>query len=205
MQVESKVTLLHSTPLYLAASGARLCYKSEGDSIDGEVGEKDKILLDNLVKMGHGSVVEHVNYTFLIENVSRSLTHQLVRHRHASYSQESQRYVKYTDFDYVIPQSFIDKGLEEEYNSFMEHVNSFYNVLTDISGIPKEDARYIFPNAITSSIQVTMNFRGLHNFFKERLGKTAQWEIRELAQKMLDILPEDDKRVMQKALEYKKI
>lgn len=134
--------------------------------------------------MGHESPIEHVSFTFGIEGVSRVLTHQLVRHRLASYSQKSQRYVDEDAFEFITPHSIskdsIASGL---FDAQMKTIQEAYNALVAL-GIPKEDARYVLPNACETKIIVTMNARTLHNFFKQRLCNRAQWEIREMASKM---------------------
>jgi thymidylate synthase (FAD) len=132
---------------------------------------------------GHGSPIEHVSFTFSIEGVSRSLTHQLVRHRIASYSQQSQRYVDGKNFDFVIPKTIDNKSINV-YCDAIKKIKEVYNGLIEL-GVPKEDARYILPNATTSNIVVTMNLRSLRHFYDERSCKRAQWEIRELAEKMM--------------------
>ena len=139
----------------------------------------------------HESVIEHCSFTFAVSGVSRALTHQLVRHRIASYSQQSQRYVKMDCFDYVIPHSIenhphFHRDVWEEH---MESISEMYRELLD-GGIPEEDARYILPNACTTNIIITMNARELRHFFAVRCCERAQWEIRELANKMLKICKE---------------
>lgn len=145
----------------------------------------NKTFIQNVIKLGHESVIEHASVTFKISGVSRSLTHQLVRHRLASYTQESQRYVKKTDFTFVIPESIEDKPeLCEKYVDLMFEIDKLYQLFVD-AGIKREDARYMLPNACTTSIWVTMNFRELRNFFKLRCENTAQKEIRDLSKSML--------------------
>lgn len=140
------------------------------------------------IASGHESVAEHASFTFAIEGISRACSHQLVRHRMASYSQQSQRYVLMDEFDYVVPESIKDNcDAMEDYQKLMEHIKQFYEFLvTDEGyGIPEEDARYILPNACTTNIVVTMNARELRHFFALRTCGRAQWEIRELAEAML--------------------
>lgn len=157
------------------------------------------------IASGHESVLENAVYTFEVKGVSRALTHQLVRHRMASYAQQSQRYVKMDGFEYVTPdwieQSWFDDSegvgngnwgsgrLKDLYDSEMERLASLYSLMVE-SGIPEEDARYILPNACTTNIIVTMNARQLRHFFSLRCCERAQWEIRELANKMLKICKE---------------
>ena len=149
---------------------------------------------------GHESVAEHAVFTFQIEGISRACSHQLVRHRMASYSQQSQRYVNMGGFEYVTPPSIGDRKigstldpitlqkyeftLKEEYDAIMKNLQSAYCRLVEKHGVPEEDARYILPNACCTNITVTMNARELRHFFKLRLCKRAQWEIRELAECM---------------------
>lgn len=166
------------------------------------------------LKSGHESILEHAAYTFEVRGVSRALTHQLVRHRIASYSQQSQRYVNMDGFEYVTPdwieQSWFDDTdddgngdwgygrLKDLYDSEMKRLASLYSLMIE-SGIPEEDARYILPNACTTNIIVTMNARSLINFFAVRCCKRAQWEIRELANKMLKICKEASPTIFENA------
>ena len=137
-------------------------------------------------RMGHTSTFEHVSFTFAIEGVSRVLTHQLVRHRIASYSQQSQRYVKEHDFERIVPPSIArDPAVKARFDELCNAIQGFYNDMTE-AGIPAEDARYILPNATETKIVVTMNARSLLHFFELRCCSRAQWEIRELANRMLE-------------------
>lgn len=151
--------------------------------------------LKGALASGHESVAEHASFTFAVSGVSRALTHQLVRHRMASYSQQSQRYVKVTGknnergLNYITPYSIWDIGMDYEYDELMDSIESFYDKMI-ARGIPEEDARYILPNACTTNIVVTMNARQLMHFFKLRCCTRAQWEIRELADKMLELCKE---------------
>ncbi len=145
----------------------------------------NKTFIQSVIKLGHESVIEHSSVTFKISGVSRSLTHQLVRHRLASYTQESQRYVKKTDFDYICPDSIWNNPeLRDKYANLMVEINNLYNSFIE-AGIKREDARYMLPNACTTTIWVTMNFRELRSFFKLRCDSHAQWEIRDMAKTML--------------------
>lgn len=143
------------------------------------------------LRSGHESVLEHAVYTFEVKGVSRALTHQLVRHRVASYSQQSQRYVNMEKFEYVIPHSIENHPQfhRDVWEEHMESISEMYRELLD-GGIPEEDARYILPNACTTNIIVTMNARELRHFFALRCCERAQWEIRELANRMLKICKE---------------
>jgi thymidylate synthase (FAD) len=142
-------------------------------------------ILKHVMKLGHTSIIEHSIFTFAISNVSRSLTHQLVRHRIASYAQQSQRYVNLKKPNYVTPPKIAkNKKMKEAYDKTMQGIWRQYNKLIEI-GIPSEDSRYILPNAACTNIIVTMNARSLLNFFELRCCQHAQWEIRQLANKML--------------------
>lgn len=142
---------------------------------------------------GHESPLEHVKFTFAIEGVSRALTHQLVRHRLASYSQQSQRYVKETDFDFVIPPSIENNDkAKEEFLNLMQHIQRSYTRLVELykeqnvaGEAAQQDARFVLPQACETKIVITMNCRELLHYFKHRLCTRAQWEIRALAAQML--------------------
>jgi thymidylate synthase (FAD) len=160
--------------------------------MDKEDPENDKALklLQGIVKAGHGSVLEHCCFTFSIEGISRACSHQLVRHRIASYSQQSQRYVKGDKFDYVIPPEIEKReDLKKVFDEHMRNTKTLYNTLI-LCGMKKEDARYLLPNATTTNIVVTMNARELLHFIELRTSPRAQWEIRELAGEMLKQLKE---------------
>ncbi len=135
--------------------------------------------------MEHLSTLEHVSFTFAIEGVSRVLTHQLVRHRIASYSQQSQRYVSEHDFEYIMPPTVAaNEAAKEKFEQLMDTIQSTYNELVEL-GVHKEDARYCLANAAETKIVVTMNARTLLHFFQLRCCVRAQWEIRRLADLML--------------------
>jgi thymidylate synthase (FAD) len=142
------------------------------------------------MKLGHLSVIEHSSFTFAISGISRACSHQLVRHRIASYSQQSQRFVRIEEPSYVIPKT-IEKEpeLKKNYGDLMSLIWKKYDELVE-AGIPKEDSRYVLPNATTTNILLTMNARSLLNFFNLRCCLSAQWEIRELAWKMLKLVKE---------------
>lgn len=209
------VTLLAHTPdpEKIAASAAKLCYSSSGiDSImEGLTEEKTADFIDMLVSVGHESVMEHVSFTFGIEGISRACSHQLVRHRIASYSQKSQRYVNENGFDYIIPPE-IEKIPEAkaEFERAIENITESYEKIADLlteshkkkfaeQGVDErlaaskarklanEDARFILPNACETKIVVTMNVRSLFNFFRHRCCNRAQWEIRAVANEMLKL------------------
>jgi thymidylate synthase (FAD) len=145
-----------------------------------------KQLIKRVTGYGHASVIEHASFTFSIEDVSRVMTHQLVRHRIASYTQQSQRYVKYDTLEkYVTPQSIGGNSeAKKAFDETLEKISETYQKLLNM-GISKEDARFILPNAAKTNIIVTMNARELRHFFNLRCCARAQWEIREVAVEML--------------------
>ncbi len=186
------VRLLSHTPdpQRAIAAAARLCYAPVGAAELLETMSDEAVLkvLKTIITSGHTSALEHASYSFAIDGVSRALTHQLVRHRLASYNQQSQRYVSYTDEPaFIVPP---DVAADPEVASaFLDScAASFiaYRRLLD-SGVPAEDARYLLPNAMETKIVVTMNIRELLHFFELRCCKRAQWEIRELALSMLQL------------------
>ncbi|KMT22422.1 FAD-dependent thymidylate synthase [Clostridium cylindrosporum] len=208
-----KVKLIAHTedPEKIIAASAKLCYSSTSvdNILDGLTEEKTNEFIEMLMSLSHESPIEHVSFTFAVEGVSRSLTHQLVRHRIASYSQQSQRYVRLNQFDYIIPPEIesIDEA-KDIYIKSMEDSQRSYDNLVEIlfdkhfNGLIKEgtseesarkiaekksieDARYVFPNACETKIVLTMNARTLFNFFRHRCCSRAQWEIRNLADEML--------------------
>lgn len=191
---ELKVELLAYTPApdIQVARAARLCYYGYDIAKLKEVmtPEKSAELVEKLTSMGHASPIEHAVFTFGIEGVSRALTHQLVRHRIASYSQQSQRYVNGKQFGYIIPPAIeANPNLKVAYENFMKECQTMYEALVS-NGIEKEDARMVLPNGCDTKIIVTMNARSLMNFFQHRCCNRAQWEIRRLAWKMLRLCKE---------------
>ncbi len=157
-------------------------------------------LLRFLLKAGHHSAIEHAVYTFAIEGISRACTHQLVRHRLASYNQQSQRYVKFTDnFEYITPPSIGDDAeLNAVFGEAVKKAFQLYKQMLD-RGIEAEDARYILPQAGETKIVVTMNARELLHFFTLRCCDRAQWEIRHLANEMLELAKETAPVLFEKA------
>jgi thymidylate synthase (FAD) len=148
--------------------------------------ETAKRLIKRVTGYGHASVIEHASFTFSIEDVSRAMTHQLVRHRIASYTQQSQRYVTYDTLEkYVTPESISSNAdAKKVFDETLEKISGTYQKLLKLK-IPKEDARFILPNAAKTNIIVTMNARELRHFFNLRCCARAQWEIREAAVEML--------------------
>ncbi|MBN1142548.1 MAG: FAD-dependent thymidylate synthase [Deltaproteobacteria bacterium] len=183
------VRLLACTPdpEEVVAAAAQLCYSSSSIEQILEKGRsKKEALLKKILSAGHFSVLEHAAFTFGIEGISRACSHQLVRHRVASFSQQSQRYVSAADrFGAVVPDSIAaDVKIKERFESFLRDAFSLYDELLQ-GGIPAEDARFVLPNAVGTKLVVTMNARELHHFFRLRCCLRAQWEIRAVAKEML--------------------
>ena len=214
MKSELNVKLVRYTPepVRTVAMAAKLCYSQVGvteisEKMSDEQAEK---FVRMLMGFSHMSPLEHISFTFAIEGVSRTLTHQLVRHRLASYSQQSQRYVSENEFDFIVP-PLIEKDEKalEKFNETMADIQKSYEQLRDIltenntrdlmeqDGLDEkearkkavkmanEDARFVLPGACETKIITTMNARELLHFFGERCCNRAQWEIREMATQML--------------------
>lgn len=208
-----KVKLLSYTPEpeKVISMAAKLCYSSVGvDDIEKNLTDEsiDKFL-NMLINIGHESPLEHVSFTFAVEGISRACSHQIVRHRIASYSQQSQRYVKLNQFEYIIPQEIneieeareifidamkkdqetydklVDILFEKHYNNLIKFGKNEKEAKRDAEKKAIEDARYVFPNACETKMVFTMNTRSLYNFLDHRCCERAQWEIRELATEML--------------------
>lgn len=198
-----EVTLITHTPEpeKVIASAAKLCYSSNDIKtlMDGLTTEKIESFIKKLTELGHQSPLEHCTFTFGIEGVSRALSHQLVRHRLASYSQKSQRYVKEGQFEYIVPptilENYADCGV---FKDLMEHCQEAYTYFIN-NGIPAEDARFVLPNACETKLVMTMNIRSLLHFFEERCCNRAQWEIRQMADRMLEICKEVAPNLFMKA------
>lgn len=211
-----KVSLINApeNPEKLIACAAKLCYSASSidDLYSGITQEKAEDFVNMLSKIGHESPIEHANFTFGVEGVSRSLLAQITRHRMASFSVQSQRYVMETDFSFVTPPEIneISQAKEVFLEAMKQDIDN-YNKLADIlkekhkkslvqNGLDEkiaerqaekqaiEDARYVLPNACTTKMVLTMNARSLHNFLRLRCCNRAQWEIRDLAWEMLKIL-----------------
>lgn len=189
-----KITLLNCTdnPEQSIFNAARVCYDSAPKDPEGI----SRFVL-GLVKSGHTAMVEHANATVLIEDCSRVMTHELVRHRLFSFAQRSQRYVDESEPSYVVldPEkssiSTLDEDKRKEAERIFEEAMSnawgSYSQLLAL-GLKKEDARFVLPNACTTTIVVSGNFREWRNFFTLRLSPRAQWEIRDAAYQILDML-----------------
>ncbi len=189
MQVE----LLYHTPdpERAIATAARLCYAPVGakELMETMPPERVASVLTTIMRSGHFSTLEHASYTFAVDGVSRALTHQLVRHRLASFNQQSQRYVRFgADLEVVKPETILESDeANAVFDGVVEATKAAYAELLDL-GIPAEDARYVLPNAAETKIVVTMNVRELLHFFEVRCCNRAQWEIRELAHRMLELV-----------------
>lgn len=169
---------------------SRVCYNSQNNMGDDFSSEETERYVKARVKEGHESVIEHAFFTFEISGISRACSHQLVRHRIASYSQRSQRYVDESGVKFVTPESISrNKEALHLYSEHMWDVSDTYDALRNL-GIPKEDARFVLPNATETTIIMTMNARSLRHFIDTRTVKAAQWEIKELA---LEVLSEAHK------------
>ncbi|GAB6085519.1 FAD-dependent thymidylate synthase [Alkaliphilus crotonatoxidans] len=224
MEAKLKVTLLTHTPEpeKILAAAAKLCYSSSNieELLENQKPETIGNFIEMLAQMGHESPFEHISFTFGIEGVSRSLTHQLVRHRiGSSYSQKSQRYVSEGQFEFVVPPAI--KNNPQAHGVFVEAMKQqqqAYDQLVDLlfqqhyekllaKGVDEkqakskaskqaiEDARFVLPNACETKIVVTMNARALFNFFHHRCCNRAQWEIRALAIEMLKLVRQVAPRV----------
>lgn len=186
------VELLYHTPdpERAIATAARLCYAPVGAAELMETMPDTRVasVLSTIMKSGHFSTLEHASYTFAIDGVSRALTHQLVRHRIASFNQQSQRYVKFTDGVETVKPASVSENDEANavFDEAVKQATEAYAKLLEL-GVPAEDARYLLPNAAESKIVVTMNVRELLHFFELRCCNRAQWEIREMAHKMLEL------------------
>lgn len=195
-QTHLHVELIAHTPLpeQVCALGARLCYsKADVDALMERVSEQDQsAFLNRIMQSGHLSVLEHASFTFAIEGVSRALLAQITRHRIASFSVQSQRYVSLADgFNYIIPPAIEALGPQAvaRYHEQMQQMQQWYaqwqNELGAKGESSNEDARFVLPNACETRMLVTMNVRELMHFFELRCCNRAQWEIRALATEML--------------------
>lgn len=210
------VTLIAFTPEpeKVVAAAAKLCYSHSGaqNIMEGLDAQNTERFIDKLMDLGHASPLEHISFTFAVEGVSRVLTHQLVRHRIASYSQQSQRYVKLDQFEYIVPPAIqnnilaltlFEKAMQEDqktYDALVDVLEASYmeenlkkgqsekkaKAMAEKAAI--EDARFVFPNACETKIVVTMNARSMINFFQHRCCNRAQWEIRAMADEMLKLV-----------------
>lgn len=193
-----EVSIMSKTPdmVDVISRSAGICYGKDDKSIRR---------LRNCYKVGHTGVFEHASVSFLVRGISRACSHQLVRHRMASYAQESQRYNKYDlvgDDWYVVPPSVVEAGEEVGFRAETEKQAKAYHRLL-MKGVKPEDARYLLPEAMKTSIVVTRNIRDLFHFFDLRLGPRAQWEIRELAEQMAICMENEEPELMAVYYEFR--
>lgn len=174
------VTLIQATPypIETIAQIASICYDSDPKNPMG--------LVKHLYRNGHHSVFEHIYFTFKVEGISRACSHQLVRHRHCSFTQRSQRYCSEDGFSFVTPPTIAQSTFAMD----MDDIENWYEDYQN-SGVPNEDARYVLPNACETSLYISCNLRELIHIANERLCSRAQWEIRELVSKMCDVVDSD--------------
>ena len=172
-----KVTLIQATPnpIETISKIASICYDSDPKNPLG--------LVKHLYKNGHHSVFEHIYFTFKIEGISRACSHQLVRHRHCSFTQRSQRYCSEDGFDYITPDSVNPICFMADMASIKRYYKDY-----QVYGTPNEDARYILPNACSTEMYLSCNLRELIHIANERLCTRAQWEIRALARQMVALV-----------------
>jgi thymidylate synthase (FAD) len=199
-----KVTLIAHTPnpTKTVATAAWICTHADFPTKADLHPDKCGPLVQRVLGYGHDSILEHASFTFAIEGISRACSHQLVRYRHASFSQQSQRFVKYgngSGFGYVMPESCKqDVEVIEEFERALTAAEAAYDFMTK-KGIPAEDARFVLPSATTTKLVMTMNARELRHFFSQRLCKRAQWEIRELAQEIFRLCADKEPRLFEGA------
>ncbi len=192
--VEVKLISKPDDMLKTVYTACRTCYSADSPinifgSESAQDQEKMLKLITRVISSGHYSTIEHIQVSFAINNISRACSHQLVRHRHMSFSQKSQRYVKEKgQFDYIVPPT-IERNdeLTKKYDDFMKVISDFYLELTE-AGIPAEDARFILPNATSTSMVASLNLRELIHLANLRLCTRAQYEIRVLVKRMCEEL-----------------
>lgn len=188
------IELLSSTPdpEIMIANAAKTCYDSPAKDL-----EHSQKMIRALIKSGHEAMVEHASASFKLSGISRVLTHELVRHRLFSFAMRSQRYVKEDEPSYVVPDVLVDGNTTNQklllardvFEKAMQHAWDAYSLLLSY-GLKPEDARFVLPNACTTEIVVSGNFREWRSFLKLRLGPRAQWEIRKAANIILGKLYE---------------
>ncbi len=194
-ELEVELISIPNNMLDTIYTACRTCYSADGavEIFKNLTDDKEKKLnlIKRVISSGHYSTIEHIQLTFAINNVSRALTHQLVRHRHMSFSQKSQRYVKEKgEFDYIIPKPIENNPeLCQKFEDFMKEISTKYQEFIE-AGIKAEDARAILPNAAASSIVVSVNLRELIHVANLRLCTRAQLEIRQLLKKMCELVIE---------------
>ncbi|MBX8633819.1 MAG: FAD-dependent thymidylate synthase [Candidatus Thermoplasmatota archaeon] len=180
-----KVELVSYTP-----NPVESCGRAAGICYDKEQKEDYGSFIKRIISYGHMDVIEHANFTFRVEGISRACSHQLVRHRHSSFSQRSQRYVSEKESSFILPSlEYVSPEKREEASSVMrEYIKRSYEVYASLIklGVKKEDARFVLTNAAETRLFWTTNARSLRHFFVMRLDISAQWEIRDLARLAFD-------------------
>lgn len=183
-----RVTLIQETPnpVETIANIATICYGKDK-------AKNPKKLVENLLRLKHLSVFEHIYFTWKIEGISRICLAQLTRHRHASYTVRSQRYCSESEQSFIVPESMdYNVALIQEYYTFMDTAKDFYDYLISW-GVKREDARFVLPQALETELYMSCNLRELLHIYKLRSDKSAQWEIRELVEKIREsVNPELD-------------
>lgn len=171
----------------IAKMAGLICYS--GEKVFEEIKEKASLkpdeYLEAIIKSGHLSIIEHNVFVFYVSGISRVTSHQLVRKRIASFSQQSQRYVNAENFEYIIPDEINRSSFGEKYKEIVNQTHELYQEMVS-NGIPKEDARYILPNATSTQLIVSMNGHSLIDLLVRRICQRSQWEIQELAERMLE-------------------
>lgn len=206
--MKAKLIAMTPKPIDVMWMAARTCYASASPvnmwndfieaSYTNAIDKRGK-LVEQVLSSGHLSVAEHVNFMFVIEGISRACSHQLVRHRHCTFSQQSQRYVKFDDgeFTAIVPSSIKqNKEAQEVFDETMKAVSIAYAKLVDL-GIKAEDARSVLPNACATNLTITLNYRELMHICNERLCTRAQTEIRQLTKLMVEEVKKQDGRLSQ--------
>jgi len=187
VRAKLKVELVAYTP-----NPVELCGRAAGVSYDKEEKEDYGAFIRRIVALGHESVLEHASFTFRVEGISRALSHQWVRHRICSFTQRSQRRVDESRGGYVLPPlDYLEEKKREEVRGKMEaFIKSSFDLYRELreAGVRAEDARYVLTNATETKIYWTANARELRHFFRLRLHKESQWEIRQMAQQMFDLV-----------------
>jgi len=178
-----KVSLIQQTehPIDTISKIASICYDSRPTN--------KAAMVRHLYLNGHHSTFEHIYFTFKIEGISRACSHQLVRHRMASFTQRSQRYCGENAFDYVTPKEICKNDeLHSQYDVLMNDINNLYCDMVFLNDVKKEDARFMLPNACTTEMYMSCNLRELIHIANERLCSRAQWEIREVVKQMVELV-----------------
>ena len=188
-----QVTLNYFTPLIVAIKAIRKCY----DSCSDNLGEKDMKLLESIIKNDHTSTIEHINYTFEIDGISRACLQELARHRHASLSVESTRYTlrnliqEYKKDDFLYSDYLVLTGDSQMDQWSIDSLNRVISLLE--KGYKNDQAKYLLPESYKTNLILTINARSLRNFLKLRSSAKALWEIRELANNICNAIPDSHK------------